>query len=289
MARINTKTGDIIKEITFAGTKGEAELQGIIEKYLPQLLKAYLIRSKYKMPKGEIDTLALSEDGIPCIIEYKREKDESIINQIVFYYDWLSQQSTKAEFEKLKDSVPELNSLTVDWSQGIRLIVIAKSFSKWDESLIRHLNTDIEVYTYSYHENELDLHREKIGLTERKSPASTQRNITYEEHLVKADDSTKQILEELRTQVLNLGNDIEEGYTIGYIKYVVNTTFLSIHVYRTNLTLHLRVDEKSFTDPKKITKDISGRNWSVTREFKVESVEDIPYALELIKQAYEYQ
>jgi len=287
MVRINTKTSEIIKELTFEGQKGEEELQNLVEKHLPQLLKAFVIKSKQRIPNGEIDTLAISEDGVPCIIEYKRSKDETILNQIVYYYDWLLKEQAKYEFEKLKDAIPNLQGLEVDWSE-IRLIIIAKSFSKWDESLIRHLDTDIEAYAYSYHENELDLHRERFGVSERRTSTSIQRD-TYEKHLEKAEGHTKEILEELRKQVLSLGDDIEEGYTPNYIKYVVKTIFLSVHVYRKHLICHLRVNEETFSDPKNLTKDISDRKWSVTREFKIEEMDEIPYVIELIKQAYEYQ
>jgi CRP-like cAMP-binding protein len=51
--------------------------------------QSHHLKSFYKIPGGEIDTLAITEDGKPCIIEYKHKVDDKIINQIVFYYDWL--------------------------------------------------------------------------------------------------------------------------------------------------------------------------------------------------------
>ena len=97
------------------------------------------------------------------------------------------------------------------------------------------------------------------------------------------------MLDKLREKVLKLGEDVNEGYAPEYIKYYVNTTFLSVHVRKNWLIIHLRVDESRFKDSKKLTKDISHRKWTVTREMKVKDMDELEYALGLIKQAYEAQ
>jgi RecB family endonuclease NucS len=38
---------------------------------------------------GRIDTLGLDENHAPVIIEYKRAINENVINQGLFYLDWL--------------------------------------------------------------------------------------------------------------------------------------------------------------------------------------------------------
>ena len=103
------------------------------------------------------------------------------------------------------------------------------------------------------------------------------------------NEEGKKLLDLFREKVLKLGEDITEGYTPGYIKYFVNTTFLEVHVRKNWLVVQLRVDEKKFSDPKNLTKDISSRKWSVTKEMKINAAEELEYALPLIKQAYEYQ
>lgn len=112
---------------------------------------------------------------------------------------------------------------------------------------------------------------------------------TLEDFKSRADKDGVALLEKFRENVLKLGDDIKEGFTPEYIKYYVNTTFLGVHVRRKWLIIHLRVDEKSFNDYKKLSKDISNRNWTVTREMKIDNSETLNYALDLIRQAYEYQ
>jgi RecB family endonuclease NucS len=39
--------------------------------------------------RGRIDSLGLDQDGYPTIIEYKRSNKDNVINQGLFYLDWL--------------------------------------------------------------------------------------------------------------------------------------------------------------------------------------------------------
>lgn len=293
MPRVNMKTGRLIEREEFTGPNPEKQLQQYAERYLNLFLQSHYLKSYYKIPGGEIDTLAITEEGNPCIIEFKHKQDDRIINQIVYYYDWLQDKSTKYEFERIVKENPKTKDMEVDWSR-IRLITIAKNYSKWDISLIKHLNTDIECYTYTYHKDELDIHLDPI-INQYKKPSSyststsDQKTYTLDDHRNKADDKFKQYFDDLRREILNLGEDIDEGYVREYIKYVVRTTFAAIHVRKQGLIVHLRIDEENFDDPKKLTKDISHRGWSVNRELRVDKNIDIRDAIFIINQAYEYQ
>lgn len=293
MPRVNIKTGKLIEKEEFSGSNPERQLQTYVDKHLNLFLQSHHLKSFYKIPGGEIDTLAITEEGNPCIIEFKHKQDDKIINQIIYYYDWLRERSTKFEFERIVKENTETQNIEVDWSK-IRLITVAKSFSKWDISLIKHLDTDIECYTYTYHKDELDIHLDPI-INQYKKPKTTNyssANITsstLDDHRDKADNSFKQNFDDIRREILNLGEDVDEGYTPQYIKYVVKTAFASIHVRKQWLVFHLRIDENNFDDPKKLTKDISNRGWSVTREFRLDNNVKINDAIHLIKQAYDYQ
>jgi RecB family endonuclease NucS len=48
---------------------------------------------------GRMDTLGIDENGYPVIIEYKRERSENVINQGLFYLDWLMDH--RGDFELL--------------------------------------------------------------------------------------------------------------------------------------------------------------------------------------------
>src|SRR3989344_6621965 len=121
MTRVNLKSGKVIKPQEFQGGNPEKQLQGYIEKHINQFFQCHFLKSPYKIPGGEIDTLAITEDGNPCIIEYKHKTEDTILNQIVFYYDWMMQRSTKFEFERVVKENDVTKKNDVDWSR-IRLI-----------------------------------------------------------------------------------------------------------------------------------------------------------------------
>lgn len=289
MVRLNIKTGQLIAEQDFEGGNPEKQLQKMIEKYLNKYFHCHFLKSFYNIPGGQIDTLAITEDGVPCVIEYKHQQEDTIINQVIFYYDWIRTNSTKYEFERIVRDNSKTKKIEIDWSE-IRLICVAKEFSKWDKSLIKHLDTKIECWAYSYHKDEIDLN---LDTTISKANIQRQSNqikeITLETHRKKADDSGKELLDEFRKRVFELGENIDEGYAPEYIKYFVNTTFLAIHVRKKWLILHLKVDPKTFTDSKHIAKDISARKWSVNRELTLKSNSEINYVMKLVKQAYKIQ
>jgi len=288
MVRVNIKTGEIIEAQEFKGGKAEKQLQNYVEKYLDRIFRCYFLERFYKIPGGEIDTLTITEDRNPCIIEYKRKKDDTIINQIVYYYDWLKQRATKFEFERIIKENDNTKNLDVDWSQ-IRLICVAKEYSKRDISLIKHLDTKIECYSYTYHKDELDIHLDPIvnQFIKQEDTRKTQtRELTLEDHRNRANEETKRLLDKLREEVFKLGDDIEERYAPNYIKYSVNTNFLAIYIRKKWLILELKVNEKIFSDPKKITKNTPWKGW---KKVKIQDIDELDYILKLIRQAYKHQ
>ena len=85
-----------------------------------------------------------------------------------------------------------------------------------------------------------------------------------------------------------LGMD-RSNVSITEMKNSKNAAFLAFHVRKEWMVLQLRIDKAIFKDPKKISKDISHRGWSVTREIKFDKKSDLTEVMKLIKQAYDYQ
>ena len=80
----------------------ERSLQALMERNLETLLGVRFLASEHSTGakhKGRIDTLGLDENGCPVIIEYKRSTNENVINQGLFYLDWLMDH--QAEFKLL--------------------------------------------------------------------------------------------------------------------------------------------------------------------------------------------
>ncbi|WP_326513638.1 hypothetical protein [Clostridium intestinale] len=78
----------------------ERELQTLIERNMPTFLGVNFLKTEYVTFNGvRIDSLGIDENNCPVIFEYKRASNENVINQGLFYLDWLLDH--KADFELL--------------------------------------------------------------------------------------------------------------------------------------------------------------------------------------------
>ncbi|MCW6107994.1 PDDEXK family nuclease [Clostridium sporogenes] len=93
-----------------------------------------------------MDSLGIDENNCPVIFEYKRVSNENVINQGLFYLDWLLDH--KADFELLvMKTLGKEYSDKLDWSMQ-RLICIAGDFTKYDEYAVKQINRNIDLIRY---------------------------------------------------------------------------------------------------------------------------------------------
>src|SRR2546429_7401572 len=105
----------------------EKELQSLIEANLGPVFNCRLIASEYStgaQHAGRIDTLALSEDNNPVIIEYKKVESSDLINQSLFYLSWIHDH--RGDFAVAVQKALG-KAVEVDWSD-VRVICIATNY-----------------------------------------------------------------------------------------------------------------------------------------------------------------
>ncbi len=150
----------------------EKPLQTLIEKNLEALLGVRFLVSEHSTGKthaGRVDTLGIDEDNCPVILEYKRSKGENVINQGLFYLDWLMDH--KAEFELLVlKRYGERIADAIDWA-GPRLICIASDFTKYDGHAVQQMNHSIELIRYKQFGPELLL-LEQVNAVVSQTPSA---------------------------------------------------------------------------------------------------------------------
>lgn len=68
----------------------EKSLQALIERNMEAFLGVRFLASEFPTTNGgRMDSLGIDENGSPVIVEYKRASNENVINQGLFYLDWL--------------------------------------------------------------------------------------------------------------------------------------------------------------------------------------------------------
>lgn len=127
----------------------EKTLQNIFERQMEALLGVRFLASEYatgKTHRGRIDSLGLDENGCPVIIEYKRHSNENVINQGLFYLDWLLDH--QAEFRWLvMETLGKEVAERIEWS-GTRLLCIASDFTRYDQHAVQQIPRNIELLRY---------------------------------------------------------------------------------------------------------------------------------------------
>src|SRR6056297_790700 len=212
--------GDNVTELTGSAVKIEKSLQEQIEKNLDTYLGVRFLSTEYSTGinhGGRIDTLGIDENGSPVIIEYKRSMNENVINQGLFYLDWLLDH--KAEFELLVlKNLSKEDSENIDWYNP-RLLCIAGDFTKYDEHAVKQMNRNIELIRYRRFGEDLLL-LELVTVAEAKNGSSVilssgtskskQQMKRVTENLEAANKQLTDLYHALRDYVMNLADDVQE-------------------------------------------------------------------------------
>ena len=138
-----------VSELEGKAAMVEKQLQTLIEQQMSAFLGVRFLASEYttgKTHKGRIDSLGIDENGCPVIIEYKRYSNENVINQGLFYLDWLLDH--QAEFRWLvMETLGKEVADVIEWS-GTRLLCIAGDFTRYDLHAVQQINRNVELIRY---------------------------------------------------------------------------------------------------------------------------------------------
>ncbi len=210
-----------------------------MERNLEALLGIRFLASEYSTGKthaGRIDTLGLDENGCPVIIEYKRAANENVVNQGLFYLDWLMDH--RAEFKLLvMERFCKEEADTIEWSTP-RLLCIAGDFTKYDGHAVQQINRNIELIRYRKYGDELLL-LELVNATSATvaidEEASHDKNRpqykTVSDNLAQAKQPLRDIYEELKAYLLALGDDVQQKTLKYYFAFKRLKNFACVELY----------------------------------------------------------
>jgi predicted transport protein len=217
----------------------ERTLQKLIESQMETFLGVRFLASEYSTGakhRGRIDSLGLDENGCPVIIEYKRHSNENVINQGLFYLDWLLDH--KADFRFLvMDKLGKDEADKIEWS-GTRLLCIAADFTRYDEHAVAQINRNIELIRYKLFGDDLllfelvngasatstqatvEIDEQVPEIKPAKTPAaSTLAMKTHADQIATASPELLALFEQTRSFILAQGDDIIEKPLKLYVAY----------------------------------------------------------------------
>jgi predicted transport protein len=296
---------DKLTAITQSNFLEERVLQKLIEGNLNAVFRCRLVASEFSTGRehaGRIDTLGLSEDCNPVIIEYKKVQSSELINQSLYYLHWI--QDHKGDFERAVQKTLGA-SVEVDWSD-IRVICIAPSFKKYDLHAVQVMGANIELWTYRLFANgciyfEEILQRSYVEehpgaknpvmVAAGKKAAITRSTGSYsfEGHLAGKSSAVQELALTLQDFIQKLDPAIEEVPKKLYVAYRTSQNIACAEIQKQKILLFLKVDPKITPGPASISRDVSkiGHFGTGDLEITLRTLADLEQAKPFIIQAYQ--
>ncbi|SDM78980.1 DUF5655 domain-containing protein [Maricaulis salignorans] len=295
---------DRVAEIHGKAAALEKSLQALIERNLETFLGVRFLASEFSTGRehgGRMDTLGIDENGCPVIIEYKRATNANVINQGLFYLDWLVTHRGDFEMLVLKNLGAEA-AQAVEWSAP-RLICIAGDFSKYDEHAIKQMNHNIELIRYMRFGDDL-LMLEQVNAVSAPTNGAAAAQVmssvssgsragdkTVSDYLAQADQELTDRFDALKEYLINLGDDVQVKALKKYFafKRIKNFACVEVHTRTRNLLVYVKVDPDTIQLEKGFTRDVRkiGHFGTGDLEIVITSAADFERAKPLLDLSYE--
>lgn len=292
----NSSTLNQVKEKPF---KLEREIQSIFENNLQEVMSLQLVKSEFAIKNKRIDSLAYDKQtNAFIIIEYKRDKNYSVVDQGLTYLNLMLQN--KAEFiltynETLKDT---LHSKDVDWSQS-RVAFVSPSFTENQISASDFKDFGIELWEVKQFENNtisINSIKKSSGapsikplLENSEKLKEVKENIKVyieEDHYNNGSDVSIELYEKFKLAILNLADGVEIIPQKFYIAFKKGTNISDIEMQKKGLKIFINAKIGTLDDPKGLAKDVSniGHRGNGDYQIQIENDKDLEYIMSLIKQ-----
>lgn len=300
------RSGNILTTVEQTNFPLEKELQKLVEKNLTAIFNCRFVASEFftgSVHYGYIDSLALSEENNPVIIEYKKVESSEQINQSLYYRHWIKDH--KGDFEIAVQKALGKNAV-VDWS-AIRVICIAPNFKKFDLHAVQERGADIELWKYRSFKNgslyleevfqavkstdtPKDESKDPVMVAAGKKAAKTRATATYtfEEHLAGKSDTMKSLIQTVRERILALDPAIEEVPKQNYVAYKISQNIVCMETQTRNIKVFLKLKAEDIKSPPKSYRDVSklGHFGTGDSEFTISSENDLAEVVPYMQQAY---
>lgn len=180
-------------------------------------------KSEYVITNGRMDSIGIDENNCPVIVEYKRSSNENIINQGLFYLDWLLDHkdafhmlvAEKYGYEYVKILIGLHHVLFV-----LRVILHDTIYML----LIKCKN--IKLVKYKKYSNDLilfeHLNSPKVENIVHQKDLISRKNNNYKTHVEKLKTVSEKInilYDSICNYIESLGDDIESNQLKYYLAY----------------------------------------------------------------------
>jgi len=288
----------ILKEKPF---KLEKDMQKLFEANLEAITELRLVKSEFIIKAQRFDTLAYDADSRSfVIIEYKRERNFSVVDQGVSYLNLMLENKAEFIVEYNESQQQNLKRSDVDWSQS-KVIFVSPSFTDFQKQASNFKDLPIELWEIKQYEGDIivvnPVKKSKAAPTIKTIQSSSDSELekvskevkvyTEEDHLVGKSDETIELYETYKQAIQNLATDIEIEAKKLYIAFKKSKNIADIIVLKNSLKIFINMKSGELDDPKKLMRDVSfiGHWGNGDYEIVVADTKNLEYIMSLVKQA----
>ncbi len=296
-----------LRQIGQTNFQTEKELQRLIEANMEIVFNCRFVASEFptgSVHGGRIDTLALSEDDNPVIIEYKKVESSELVNQSLYYLAWINDH--RGDFQ-IAVQRKLGNQIKVDWAD-IRVICIAPNYKKFDLHAVKVMGANIELWTYRSFKNGSiyfeEVFRKSMAVDEfepgekdpamvaaGKKAAQTRLNASYtvEQHFVNKPKDVQDLARSVQEFAMGLDPSMEEVPKKFYIAYKISQNILCMELRKHKVILYLKLNPKDIKNPPRFFRDVTsiGHYGTGDVEFSISDHNQLEEIKKFITRAYE--
>lgn len=285
-----------VKELNSNQVPLEKELQQLLEQNMSTFFGVTFLKLEYRITNGRMDSIGIDENNCPVIFEYKRSVNENVINQGLFYLDWLLDH--KADFKLLvMDTLGSEQADKIDWSMPC-VICVANDFTKFDEHAVNQMQRNIKLVKYKKFGNDLIsleyLNAPQVQPIEfddgfvKQTKKSNSKDKDFDQYFNEAGIKNQNLFYSVRDYILSLGDDVSENRLKLYVAFKKVRNIICAEVYRNNVCLHLRLNPDTVDLAQGFIEDVRNKGHWGTGDLRInlKSVEDFEKAKPLLDRAY---
>lgn len=304
MALYINQTGKL-KEVKEKPFKLEKDIQKVFEANLSTIMGLELVKSEFTIKNKRIDTLAYDTQACAfIIIEYKRDKNISVVDQGFTYLSLMLENKADFIVEYNESLKRNLKREDVDWSQT-RVAFVSTNFTDNQVQATNFKDIAIELWEVKQFENDTIMINpiKKSNAAESIKPLTQNKEAlkkvteeikvyTEDEHLSKSSEAIAELYEKFRQGILQLADEIEikpKKMEIGFRRD--NKVFADICILKNSLKIWINLKKGKLDDPKHLAEDVSEKgHWgNGDYQIQVDTDKDLEYIMSLIKQSIKEQ
>lgn len=274
----------------------ERDLQSLLEDNLKTLLDVQFLKSEYLTSgRKRMDTLGIDGKYRPVIIEYKRSRDQNVVNQALTYLGSLLKNRDSFRYLVL-DKIGKEAVQKIKWNSP-RLICIAADFSKNDFGAVEDSHRDIALVRYRKFGKDLLLLEllaaETPHLTSTTDSAANmakqRKQKTVSGTLKSANSDMRTLYQNIGDFILGLGDDVNKKTLLHYFAFRRIKNFACVEIRTDKFLVYLKIKPDKDNVKSGFTRNMQKIPHHSTGDLEVtlRSHEDLERSKDLIRRSYE--